>query len=86
MIAVRRAFTLVPIEAINAVTQVPIFEPRTRNKAFPIVNAPEPTIVMNTPVAAEELCINAVKVNPQTIKSKGKSIAAKIFENILTIF
>ena len=55
MIAVRLALTVVPIEAIKAVTHVPIFEPSTKNKAFPIVSAPDPTIVMNTPVAAEEL-------------------------------
>ena len=48
------ALALVPIVAIRAVTQVPILDPKIRNKAFSMVKAPCPTIIMITPVTADE--------------------------------
>ena len=55
-------FAFAPIEASKAVTQVPIFAPRTINNARSKGKTLFPTIVITTPVAADELCINAVNI------------------------
>ena len=54
MKAVLLALVVVPIEAIIAVTQVPIFEPKMINKALETSIAPFPTITITRPVAAED--------------------------------
>ena len=54
MKAVLLALVVVPIEAMIAVTQVPIFEPKIINKALETSIAPFPTITITRPVAAED--------------------------------
>ena len=76
--ATRLEFAFAPIAASNAVTQVPIFAPKTINNAKSKSSTPVPTIVMTTPVEAEELWMSAVKITPIKIKSKGKSTLSKI--------
>ena len=53
--ATRFALGVPPTDAKSAVTQVPIFAPRIINSAISSFKIPAPTIVMTTPVAAEEL-------------------------------
>ena len=74
-------FEFAPIDASNAVTHVPIFAPSTINRARSKGKTLLPTIVITTPVAADELCINAVNIMPTTIRSNGKSITPNIFLN-----
>ena len=53
--AVLFAFLPVPRDASKAVTQVPIFDPKTMNNASPTPKALLPTKAIITPVAADEL-------------------------------
>ena len=48
-------FAFAPTDASKAVTQVPIFAPSTMKSASSSGRTPVPTIVITTPVAAEEL-------------------------------
>lgn len=64
-----------PTDASRAVTQVPIFAPSMMNRARSSGRTPVPTIVMTTPVDADELWISAVNITPTVIRSRGKSIA-----------
>ena len=62
-------FALAPTDARSAVTQVPIFAPKTMKSARSRGNTPVPTIVIKTPVDADELCIKAVKITPTFFKT-----------------
>lgn len=58
--AVRLAFFPVPIQASNAVTQVPIFWPSTIGIALASVTEPVSDNACKIPTEAEELCNRAV--------------------------
>ena len=53
--ATRLELAFAPTEARSAVTQVPMFAPRIMNSARSSGRTPVPTIVITTPVDAEEL-------------------------------
>ena len=79
--ATRFALGVPPTEASNAVTHVPMFAPKTINSANSRPKTPVPTIVMTTPVAADELWIRAVNTAPTKIKRSGKLMTLKILVN-----
>ena len=80
--AIRLELALAPAQASSAVTQVPMLAPSTINRARSSSITPVPTMVMTTPVAAEELWIRTVKIAPTKINSKGKLMTLKMFVNI----
>ena len=69
----RFEFAFAPTDARSAVTHVPMFAPSMIKRARSSESTPVPTIVITTPVDAEELWISAVKITPIRIRSRGKS-------------
>ena len=71
MTEARFALALAPIPASSAVTHVPMLMPSVANSAASSVIRPEPAIVINIPVVADELCIAAVSASPMKNSAKG---------------